>query len=64
MVRKTRKGITCQKWNVNTPHQTKYDDHLRVTKTDQRLSRKKTVYRTFIKQAKERKEWTLLIAFI
>ncbi|KAA8593342.1 hypothetical protein FQN60_009458 [Etheostoma spectabile] len=28
MVRKTRKGITCQKWNVNTPHQTKYDDHL------------------------------------
>uniref|UniRef100_A0A7N8WTE7 Macrophage stimulating 1 n=1 Tax=Mastacembelus armatus TaxID=205130 RepID=A0A7N8WTE7_9TELE len=23
MVRKTRKGITCQKWNVNTPHQTK-----------------------------------------
>lgn len=25
MVRKTRKGITCQKWNVNTPHRTKYD---------------------------------------
>lgn len=24
-VRKTRKGITCQKWNVNTPHRTKYD---------------------------------------
>ncbi|XP_030231481.1 hepatocyte growth factor-like protein [Gadus morhua] len=23
MVRKTRKGITCQNWNVNTPHQTK-----------------------------------------
>ncbi|XP_061905551.1 hepatocyte growth factor-like protein [Entelurus aequoreus] len=23
MVRKTRKGITCQKWNVNTPHSTK-----------------------------------------
>ncbi|KAG7280568.1 hypothetical protein CRUP_028294 [Coryphaenoides rupestris] len=23
MVRKTRKGITCQKWNVNTPHRTK-----------------------------------------
>ncbi|KAJ3602483.1 hypothetical protein NHX12_030237 [Muraenolepis orangiensis] len=23
MVCKTRKGITCQKWNVNTPHQTK-----------------------------------------
>uniref|UniRef100_A0AAX7U0Z9 Macrophage stimulating 1 n=1 Tax=Astatotilapia calliptera TaxID=8154 RepID=A0AAX7U0Z9_ASTCA len=22
-VRKTRKGITCQKWNVNTPHRTK-----------------------------------------
>lgn len=25
MVRKTRKGITCHKWNVNTPHRTKYD---------------------------------------
>lgn len=25
-VRKTRKGITCQKWNVNTPHRTKYAD--------------------------------------
>uniref|UniRef100_A0A8D3CXA6 Macrophage stimulating 1 n=1 Tax=Scophthalmus maximus TaxID=52904 RepID=A0A8D3CXA6_SCOMX len=23
MVRKTRKGITCQKWNVNTPHRTR-----------------------------------------
>uniref|UniRef100_A0A7N6AU40 Macrophage stimulating 1 n=1 Tax=Anabas testudineus TaxID=64144 RepID=A0A7N6AU40_ANATE len=23
MVRKTRKGITCQKWNINTPHRTK-----------------------------------------
>ncbi|XP_037346167.2 hepatocyte growth factor-like protein isoform X1 [Pungitius pungitius] len=23
MVRKTRKGITCQKWNANTPHLTK-----------------------------------------
>lgn len=26
VVRKTRKGITCQKWNVNTPHQTRYGD--------------------------------------
>lgn len=34
MVRKTRKGITCQKWNVNTPHRTKYVDHLSVTKTN------------------------------
>lgn len=24
MVRKTRKGITCQRWNVNTPHRTRY----------------------------------------
>lgn len=24
-VRKTRKGVTCQRWNVNTPHRTKYD---------------------------------------
>lgn len=24
VVRKTRKGITCQKWSVNMPHKTKY----------------------------------------
>uniref|UniRef100_A0A8C6P418 Macrophage stimulating 1 n=1 Tax=Nothobranchius furzeri TaxID=105023 RepID=A0A8C6P418_NOTFU len=23
VVRKTRKGVTCQNWNINTPHQTK-----------------------------------------
>lgn len=34
MVRKTRKGITCQKWNVNTPHRTRYADHQSVAKTD------------------------------
>lgn len=31
MVRKTRKGITCQKWNVNTPHRTKYDVDLMLS---------------------------------
>lgn len=39
MVRKTRKGITCQKWNANTPHLTKYDDHLSPTKTDDSVSK-------------------------
>lgn len=33
-MRKTRKGITCQKWNVNTPHRTRYGDRLSLTKTD------------------------------
>uniref|UniRef100_A0A8C9ZV66 Macrophage stimulating 1 n=1 Tax=Sander lucioperca TaxID=283035 RepID=A0A8C9ZV66_SANLU len=31
MVRKTRKGITCQKWNVNTPHQTKTHPEANLT---------------------------------
>uniref|UniRef100_A0A8D3CDU0 Macrophage stimulating 1 n=1 Tax=Scophthalmus maximus TaxID=52904 RepID=A0A8D3CDU0_SCOMX len=34
MVRKTRKGITCQKWNVNTPHRTRYADHQSANLTE------------------------------
>lgn len=61
MVRKTRKGITCQKWNVNTPHQTKYDDHLSVTKTNDFIIQKKQSVRIC---GHERMERALLVAFV